>query len=103
MNNNDTAAPVRAYLVGWETITHVLLGASDARDNATVEAMLAELRQQVAALTPWADARICTSCWHAIPAGRVAHPGRDHRGICTECWHAQHDGARDPNAILSEN
>ena len=71
------------------------------RAVADVEGMLDLLRQQSAALTQWADARICTSCWHAIPPIAVIHPGRDHRGICATCWERQHHG--DPDYVPGEN
>jgi Integrase core domain len=59
------------------------------------------LRQQSAALTPWADARICTSCWHAIPPIAVVHPSCDHRVICATCWERQQHG--DPDYVPGEN
>ena len=80
----------RAFLGAVEVISRALLQASDAGAIADVEGMLGLLRQLSAALTPWADARICTSCWHAIGAGQLAQAGGDHRGICATCWQRQH-------------
>jgi hypothetical protein len=91
----------RAFLGAVEVISRSLLQASDAGAIADVEGMLDLLRQQSAALTPWADARICTSCWHAIPPTAVVHPGRDHRGICATCWEQRYHG--DPDYVLGEN
>ena len=91
----------RAFLGAVEVISRSLLQASDAGATADVEGMLDLLRQQSAALTPWADARICTSCWHAIPPIAVVHPGRDHRGICATCWERQQHG--DPDYVPGEN
>ena len=100
---DTTESPIRAFLGGIETITRALLRASDARNYADVEGMLDLLHQQVGALTPWADARICTSCWHAIPALAVARTGRDHQGICAACcWERQHD-VGGPDYVPSEN
>jgi hypothetical protein len=96
-------SPIRAFLGGIETITRALLRASDACHHADVEGMLDLLHQQSAALTPWADARICTSCWHAIPAIAVGRLGGDHRGICAACLA---DGLPDdggPDYMPSEN
>ena len=102
----------RAFLAAVEVISRALLQASDARAVADVERMLDVLRQQVAALTPWADAHICTSCWRAIPPVALAHPGRDHRGICATCWERRHQFGDPPSdadlwdggeAILGEN
>lgn len=91
----------RAFLGAVEVISRSLLQASDAGAIADVERMLDLLRQQSTALTPWADARICTSCWHAIPPIAVVHPGRDHRGICATCWERQQHGG--PDYVPSEN
>ena len=91
----------RAFLGAVEVISRSLLQASDAGATADVEGMLDLLRQQSAALTPWADARICTSCWHAIPTNHLARTGGNHRGICATCWEGQH--TRDPDYIPSEN
>jgi hypothetical protein len=91
----------RAFLGAVEVISRSLLQASDAGAIADVERMLNQLRLYVEHLTPWADARICTSCWHAIPPIAVVHPGRDHRGICATCWERQHTDA--PDYIPSEN
>jgi hypothetical protein len=99
--NNDTKTAVRAYLGGVEAISRALLRASDAGDFTAVEGMLELLRLQAGALTPWTDARICTSCWHAIPTNNLARVGGNHRGICATCWERQHTGA--PDYIPSEN
>ena len=98
----------RAFLGAVEVISRALLQASDAGAIADVERMLDVLRQQAAALTPWADAHICTSCWRAIPPVALAHPGRDHRGTCATCWERRHQfGDADPwdggDTILGEN
>jgi hypothetical protein len=101
----------RAFLGAVEVISRALLQASDAGAIADVEGMLDLLHQQVGALTPWADAHICTSCWHAIPPIALMHPGGDHRGICVICWerrHAHDDPPSDADlwdddTILGEN
>ena len=102
----------RAFLGALEVISRALLQASDAGAVADVETMLGLLRHQAAALTPWADARICTSCWHVIGGGELAQPGRDHRGICEACREGQRHADDPPSdadlwdggeAILGEN
>jgi hypothetical protein len=88
----------RAFLGAVEVISRALLQASDAGAVADVEGMLDLLHQQVGFLTPWADAHICTSCWHAIQPITLVHPGGDHRGICVTCWdHHQHTGDDPPS------
>jgi hypothetical protein len=108
---DEADSPVRAFLRSLEGVTRSILQASDAGAVADVEGMLDLLHQQVGALTPWSDAHICTSCWHAIPPVAMVHPGGDHRGMCATCWERQH--ADDPpsdadlwdggDAILGEN
>jgi hypothetical protein len=97
-----TESPVQSFLRGLEVVMRSILRASDAGHHADVEGMLDILHQQVGALTPWANARICTNCWHVIPTLAVAHTGRNHRGICAICLERQHD-AGAPNYIPSEN
>jgi hypothetical protein len=92
MTEHQHVAPIRdlppfqAFQVGVHVISDALLRASDAGDIADVEAILQCFDGIADALTPWADARICTVCHVAIPADQLAKPGANHRGICTDCW-----------------